>query len=57
MYFCVKFQYISYLYVTYCYKTCPQVNHVDKKMDQVLFLLNTLLKARSINIESREDEV
>ncbi|BFZ10093.1 hypothetical protein BsWGS_13131 [Bradybaena similaris] len=34
-----------------------QVNHLDKKMDQVLFLLNTLLKARSINIESREDEV
>ncbi|KAK0052597.1 potassium voltage-gated channel subfamily KQT member 1, partial [Biomphalaria pfeifferi] len=34
-----------------------QVNHMDKKMDQVLFLLNALLKSKGGNEESKEVEV
>ncbi|XP_059165421.1 potassium voltage-gated channel subfamily KQT member 1-like [Physella acuta] len=34
-----------------------QVNHMDKKMDQVIFLLNTLVKSKELNEESKEVEV
>ncbi|XP_035827656.1 potassium voltage-gated channel subfamily KQT member 1 [Aplysia californica] len=34
-----------------------QVSHLDKKMDHVIFLLNSMLKSKGVTGESREEEV
>ncbi|KAK7497266.1 hypothetical protein BaRGS_00011560, partial [Batillaria attramentaria] len=34
-----------------------QINRLDQKMDQAMFLLNTLLKTKTVNTEAQEDEV
>ena len=44
------------IYYTICF-ILFQIQKMDQKIDQVIFLLNSLLKSKSVNENALEDEV